>query len=112
MHSQATLSRVLALQRAPALCGLAALLQMREVVSSARGFDFKAPRRIALGTGFSAAASAAAGSVLSGNTVDIQFRAPIIVAPGEFVAICTRKVTAAPATGAIMWSILFDAYYE
>lgn len=73
----------------------------------------KAPRRIALYTTSVASATAAAGTpvVLSPSSY-IKFESPIVVAPGEFVAISHKKISAAPATGAVMWTITFDAYFE
>lgn len=72
----------------------------------------KAPRRIALCATSVASATAAAGTPVAGVPVSIQFSSPIVVAPGEFIAVTHNKVTTAPATGAIMWTITFDAYYE
>ncbi|HRI38997.1 MAG TPA: hypothetical protein PLO50_10600 [Nitrospira sp.] len=72
----------------------------------------KAPRRIALCATSVASATAAAGTPVVGVPVSIQFAAPIVVAPGEFVAVTHNKATTAPATGAIMWTITFDAYWE
>jgi hypothetical protein len=72
----------------------------------------KAPRRVALPGAFSLAASAAAGTVLTGQPINVRFISPIIVAPGEFVAVVSRKITAAPASGAVYWTITYDAYFE
>jgi hypothetical protein len=72
----------------------------------------KAARRIAIGTTSVASATAAAGTPVVGCGTYIAFTAPVVVAPGEFVAVSHNKVTTAPATGSIMWSITFDAYYE
>jgi hypothetical protein len=71
----------------------------------------KAPRRIAIAT-TGLAALAAVGIQVSGTPVAIKFDTPITVLPGEFVAISHNKVAAAPTTGAVMWSITFDAYFE
>lgn len=71
----------------------------------------KAARRIALCTTGVALATATAGTPVNGP-LSIKFDAPIIVAPGEFVAISHNKVSAAPTTGAIMWTITYDAYFE
>lgn len=96
-----------------ALCfGHTALsLATAESASFASGTT-KAPRRVAIGTTSVALATAAAGTPVVGPGIFIQFSSPIVVAPGEFVAVTHKKVTAAPATGAVMWSITFDAYFE
>lgn len=69
----------------------------------------KAPRRIALGA-VGLLASAAVGTVIPPQTY--KFAAPVVVAPGEFAAISRNNITAAPASGAIMWSIQIDGYFE
>lgn len=71
----------------------------------------KAPRKIAIGA-VGAGSAAAIGSIPTGVPLVVKFDSPIVVAPGEFVAIAHCKATAAPTTGAIMWTIAFDAYYE
>jgi len=71
----------------------------------------KAARRIALCTTSLASATSAAGTPVVGPNSN-RFTAPIVVAPGEFVAISHKKVSAAPATGAVMWTITFDCYWE
>jgi hypothetical protein len=70
----------------------------------------KAPRRIAVGA-YSVASATAAGTPVVGGGC-FPFTAPIVVAPGEFFATTTNKITVAPATGSIMWSITVDAYFE
>ena len=69
----------------------------------------KASRRVGLGTS-GAVAAAAVGTLVPGPTV--QFRTPLPVAPGEFFAIVNKNVTAAPASGAILWVIQIDGYFE
>lgn len=69
----------------------------------------KAPRKIAL-CSVGLLSAAAVGTVIPG--MSIQLRSPIVVAPGEFFAITNNKISAAPATGAIMWAICVDAHYE
>lgn len=71
----------------------------------------KAPRRIALGT-TALLSAAAVGTNVGGQPFCRQFDSPVVVAPGEFVAVSHKKVSAAPATGVIMWAISFDAYFE
>lgn len=71
----------------------------------------KAPRKIALGA-VGAAATAAIGTTPTGVPILCPFASPIVIAPGEFVAVAHCKLTTAPAAGAIMWTIAFDAYFE
>jgi hypothetical protein len=73
----------------------------------------KAPRRIALySTSLSVVTSAPGVPVITSPNNCIPFTSPVVVAPGEFVAVSHKKVSVAPATGAIMWAISFDAYFE
>lgn len=89
----------------------AASLATAEAASFAAGGTTKASRRIALGcTGVLVAD--AVGSIVRGMPIMHRFDAPIVVAPGEFVAVTHNKISVAPASGAIMWSITYDAYYE
>lgn len=83
-----------------------------EAASFTAGGTTKAPRRIPLCATSVASATAAAGTPVAGVPFSAQFQSPIVVAPGEYVAVTHNKVTTAPATGAIMWTITFDAYYE
>ena len=69
----------------------------------------KASRRIGIGTS-GAVSAAAVGTLVPGPTV--QFQTPIPVAPGEFFQLVNRNVTAAPASGAVMWVIQVDGYFE
>ena len=72
----------------------------------------KAPRRIALGCeGINAAAPV--GTLLSSSGVYRQFTSPIVVAPGEFVAVvCRNFVGTAITTGSVVHMVGFDAYWE
>lgn len=83
-----------------------------EAASFLAGGTTKAPRRIPLCATSVASATAAAGTPVTGVPASYQFQSPIVVAPGEFLAVTHNKVTVAPATGSIMWTITFDAYYE
>ncbi len=60
---------------------------------------------------FSAAASAAAGTVMNGNPLQIRLTSPIVVPPGQFVLIMMKAILGA-ATGAYQGSILVNGYYE
>ena len=72
----------------------------------------KAPRRIALGIE-TFAANAAVGSVSTTNIpVLVQFASPVVVNPGEFVAIAAKNVGNITVSGVITSSITFDSYLE
>jgi hypothetical protein len=71
----------------------------------------KAPRRIALCTTSVASATAAAGTPVVGPNANV-FNTPIVVAPGEFIQISHKKISVAPATGSIMWTITFSGHFE
>ena len=71
----------------------------------------KAPRRIALGVE-GCAAAAAAGTLLSPAGVFRQFSSPIVVAPGEFVAVVGRNLGTVASAGSVVHAVGFDAYFE
>ena len=66
----------------------------------------KAPRRVPLGNQ-SVAAGAAALTAL--NSIYVTFTRPVIVNPGEFVAVVKKKVGTAPSAGVVAHTISFDA---
>ena len=68
-----------------------------------------APRIVPLGIE-SYAATAAAGSLGSGVT--LQLANPIVVRPGEFVAIVARNIGTVTTTGAITITAVYDSYWE
>ncbi len=70
----------------------------------------KAPRRIWIGT-MSCIAAAAVGVALS-NPINMTFDSPIVVAPGEFVAITIRNQGVVTTLGSVIFTAAFDAYYE
>lgn len=82
-------------------------LATAEAASFLAGGTTKAPRRIALGV---------IQPVAAVNTVypqySVKFDSPIVVAPGEFVALVSKNVGTVPATGVIAWMVNYDAYYE
>lgn len=71
----------------------------------------KAPRRIMLGCE-GAAANAAAGTLMSPQGIYRQFVTPIVVAPGEFVAVVGRNMGTVTTTGSVVHTVGFDAYFE
>lgn len=76
-------------------------------MATAEAATAKAPRRIPLG--FESYGAAAALGTL-GQTVQLKFDAPIVVLPGEFVAICAKNLGVVTTTGAITFLVAFDAY--
>lgn len=66
----------------------------------------KAPRRLPLGNQ-SVASAAAVSTVL--NSVYVDLARPIVVNPGEFLAVVKKKVGTAPSAGVIAHTITFDA---
>lgn len=75
-----------------------------------------APRIIALGTETYPvnAAVATKGTGVQNGTLARQFRVPIVVRPGEFVAVCAKAGVGSTVTttGAITYMIAFDAVWE
>jgi hypothetical protein len=69
----------------------------------------KAPRRIGLGIE-TYAVGAAAGTL--GQGMFYQFDTPIVVAPGEFIAICAKNVGTVTTVGVITWLVGYDGYFE
>ena len=68
-----------------------------------------APRIVPLGIE-TYAATAAVGTLGTGAT--LQLANPIVVRPGEFVAIVARNIGAVTTTGAITITAAFDSYWE
>jgi hypothetical protein len=78
-------------------------------LATAEAAGTKAPRRVALGYE-SYAAAAAVGSL--GQGVAMSFAAPVVVNPGEFIAIAAKNVGVVTTTGVITFLVTFDGYYE
>lgn len=70
----------------------------------------KAPRRVWVGT-MSCLANAVAGTPLS-NPITMKFDSPIVVAPGEFIAITIRNQGVVTTTGSVIITAAFYGYYE
>lgn len=60
---------------------------------------------------FSAAASAAAGTVFNGLPLSLDLGTPIVVPPGQFLLILVKQISGA-TTGVYRGSILINGYYE
>jgi hypothetical protein len=69
----------------------------------------KAPRRIALGMETYPLA-APVGAL--GQGFYFRFDAPLLIAPGEFIAICAKNVGTVSSAGVLTWLVGFDAYME
>lgn len=78
-------------------------------LATAEAATAKAPRRIPLG--YETYAAAAVLGVVGAGVV-LTFDSPIVVAPGEFIAVCAKNVGVVTATGVITFLVTFDAYYE
>lgn len=78
-----------------------------ESASFLAGGTTKAPRRIALGVIQPIAAVNTVYPVMS-----YQFKTPIVIAPGEFIAFVSKNVGTVAATGVIAYNIAYDAYFE
>lgn len=71
----------------------------------------KAPRRIVLGVE-GCAATATAGTLLSPQGVFRTFSSPIVVNPGEFVAVVARQLGTVASAGSVVHAAGFDAHWE
>jgi hypothetical protein len=71
----------------------------------------KAPRRIALGQE-TYAATAAVGVLGSPAGISRQFISPIVVNPGEFVAVVAKNFGTVTTTGVITFLVTFDCYWK
>lgn len=82
-------------------------------LATAESATAKAPRRIALGKMIISAAQAVATKV-NGSPVLNSFRVPIVIAPGEFVAVVAKHETGGTVgvSGVIAYNITFDAMFE
>lgn len=74
-------------------------------LATAEAATTKAPRRVPLG-----AQVVASGAVVTTaiNTVYVDFTRPVIVNPGEFIAVVKKKVGTAPSAGVIAHLVTFD----
>ena len=72
----------------------------------------KAPRKVTIAAVGVVSSTAPVGTPVSGVPVSINFNSPIVVGPGEFIAMTHKKVTTTPSAGAIMWTICYDGYWE
>jgi len=80
-------------------------------MATAEAVAAKAPRRIAIGYE-SFATGGTAVKLSSPAGVSMQFMSPIVVNPGEFVAIVAKNVGAVTTAGVITFLVTFDCYWE
>jgi hypothetical protein len=72
----------------------------------------KAPRRVPLGF-VSALTAAVIGQNYSPDAIVVQFAAPIVVNPGEYIASVVKIILGtATASQLITYSVMFDAHFE
>lgn len=79
-------------------------------MATAEAVAAKAPRRIPLG--METFAATAAVGVLGSSGLSIQFSSPIVINPGEFVAVCFKNIGVTTPAGAITTLVGFDGYME
>jgi len=70
----------------------------------------KGPRRVPLG--FETYAVTAAAGVLGSTGIHVEFQSPIVVNPGEFIAIIARNIGTVTTLGAITIVASLDHYFE
>jgi uncharacterized protein (DUF2345 family) len=56
--------------------------------------------------------TAPAGTLLSPQGIYRAFAAPIVIAPGEFVATTCRQQGTVASAGSVIHTVGFDAYFE
>ena len=74
-------------------------------LATAEAATTKAPRRVSLGV---QAVASGAAALVKLDTVYVDFTRPIVVNPGEFVAVAKKKVGTAPSAGVIAHIVTFD----
>jgi hypothetical protein len=78
-------------------------------LATAEAATTKAPRRVPLGQ-VGVPSNAAVGAML--GVINVEFRCPIPVFPGEFVQTVLKRVGIVPTSGALAALIRFDAFWE
>lgn len=71
----------------------------------------KAPRRVALGFE-TFATTAAVGTLGSPGGCYMKFDSPVVVQPGEFVAVTAKNLGTVTSGGVVVFLVTFDAYFE
>lgn len=81
-------------------------------LATAEAATTKAPRRVPLGFVYLPSA-AAIGTVFTPDAIVVQFVAPIVINPGEYIAsVVKQTVGLATASHTINYSVMFDAHFE
>jgi hypothetical protein len=70
----------------------------------------KAPRRLPIG-GEGIIVTAPVGTLGSQNGASIVFQTPVVVNPGEFVAICAKNLGVVTSVGTVTFIVSFDSYW-
>lgn len=79
-------------------------------LATAEAVAAKAPRRIPLG--FETPFSSASTVNTIGQGVSVTFNSPIVVNPGEFVAIAAKNIGSVTTSGVVTFLVTFDSYWE
>ena len=80
-------------------------------LNAAEGAGTKAPRRVPLGFE-TYVVTAPVGTLGSANGVYMAFDAPILVNPGEYVAVVVKNLGTVTTTGAVTYLVAFNSYWE
>jgi len=83
-----------------------------EAASFLTGGTTKAPRRIALGVETYPVNTTIGTIATPQGGLWIKFDSPIVVAPGEFVALCAKNVGTVSSAGVITFLVAYDGYME
>jgi hypothetical protein len=83
-----------------------------EAASFLTGGTTKAPRRIPLGVETFPVNTTIGTIATAQGGIYVRFDSPILVAPGEFIAICAKNVGTVSSAGVITFLVAFDGYME
>lgn len=78
-------------------------------MATAEAAAAKAPRRVALGYE-TYVVTAPVGTL--GQGLYVPFNSPIVVNPGEFIALCAKNLGTVTSVGVITFLVTFDGYWE
>lgn len=79
-------------------------------IATAEAINAKAARRIPLGIDAAYPATAAVG--VTGSPLDFKFSTPIVVNPGEFIAVVLKNFGTVTTTGVITYLVGFEGYWD
>jgi hypothetical protein len=83
-----------------------------EAASFLTGGTTKAPRRIALGVETYPVNTTIGTVATAQGGLWIKFDSPVVVAPGEFIALCAKNVGTVSTAGVITFLVAYDGYME